>query len=452
MDTTATRVKQMLIPLRRSVVKKPPYLSGTLQPPASSFSLFYKITKDDHASRHIDLAHAPFNELEQLAQACEPTAFGVDSDYESSVKAGKMDVGRFAPLLALDHTGLDKLLKDYHFEGSQAKNKLTIELLKLNVYGQGSFADPHVYPPHRVGQRVGSLIIIFPTPHEGGTFFLTHENNKWFFDDGPELAAAPDPTIGYVAFFGDISHAVTPVISGHCVTLTYELYLGDVEPVPGNGSASGNLIPRAHERAFRENLEALLENPEFLPDGGTLGFGLRHVYPINDGIKHVYGLLKGSDAVMYRSARALGFEPLLYMIYEWEPPDMKSTEGGLIERLVEFANYYPDGDRLDLTKIIRKEGGIVVCQDLDSYLNEDGAYDRPEKIEWVTPNTTYNEHEGTYLNMMGNEPALGFVYGNFCLVVRIGKAGERLTYPTSAQLEKVWEKEGNKRPSAFWRR
>jgi hypothetical protein len=59
----------------------------------------------------------------------------VDGDYESSVKAGKMDVGRFAPLLALDHTGLDKLLKDYHFEGSQAKNKLTIELLKLNVYG-----------------------------------------------------------------------------------------------------------------------------------------------------------------------------------------------------------------------------------------------------------------------------------------------------------------------------
>jgi hypothetical protein len=158
---------------------------------------------------------------------------------------------------------------------------------------------------------------------------------------------------------------------------------------------------------------------------------------------------------VYRSACALGFEPLLYMIYEWEPPDMKSTEGGLIERLVDFAEYYPDSeDRLDLTTIIRKEGGIVVCQDLDSYLNEDGAYGRPEKIEWVTPNTTYNEQESTYLNMMGNELALGFVYGDLCLVVRIasGKAGERLTYSTSAQLKKVWEKEGNKRPSAFWRR
>jgi len=82
--------------------------------------------------RHIDLAHASFNELEQLAHACEPTAPSVDG---GSVKAGKMDVGRFSPVLAPDHTILEELIKDYNFEGSQATNKLTIELLKLNVYG-----------------------------------------------------------------------------------------------------------------------------------------------------------------------------------------------------------------------------------------------------------------------------------------------------------------------------
>src|SRR5712672_3608263 len=121
MDGTAPRVKQLLTPLRKSIIDKPPYVSGTLQLPASSFSLFYKTTKDDHASRfadhsflahpgepprltchhrHIDLAHASVDELEQLAQACEPTAFGVDDDHGSSVKASKMDVGRFAPVLA----------------------------------------------------------------------------------------------------------------------------------------------------------------------------------------------------------------------------------------------------------------------------------------------------------------------------------------------------------------
>jgi hypothetical protein len=51
------------------------------------------------------------------------------------------------------------------------------------------------------------------------------------------------------------------------------------------------------------NFRALLENPECLPHGGTLGFGLRHSYAIRNEIQHVYGLLKASDAVIYRSFR-----------------------------------------------------------------------------------------------------------------------------------------------------
>jgi len=456
MDATVTRVNQLLTPLHESIVNKPPYVSGTLQLPASSFSLFYKITKDGHASRHINLAHASLNELEQLAQACEPTAFDVDDAEGSSVKAGKMDAGRFALMLAPDHTILEKLIKDYHFEGSQARNKLTIELLKLNVYGEGSCSDPYVHPPHRVGRRIGSLIVIFPTPHEGGTLLLKHENNEWSFDDGTSLAAAREPSIGYVAFFGDVSHGVTPVKSGYCITLTYELYLGDAESVPGNGPASKDFVQHAHERAFRENFEALLENPEFLPDGGTVGFGMRHVYPIKDDIKHVYDLLKGSDSVVYRCARALGFEPMLYMLYNWKPPYGHSiTEGGLIKRPVEFANYESRDSPLDIIKIIRMEGGIVVCQDLDSYLNEDDAYENPEKIEWVTPKTRFNGRESAFLDHMGNEPALACVYGHLCLVVRVGKAGERLAYPTSVQLDEMWEEEiaeRSMRDSAFWGR
>jgi len=262
---------------------------------------------------------------------------------------------------------------------------------------------------------------------------LTHENNEWSFDDGAELAAASEPSIGYVAVFGDVPHGVTPVKSGHCVTLTYELSLGDVEPVFGNRPASADLTPRAHERALRENFEALLESPEFLPDGGTLGFGMRHVYPIKDNVKHVYDMLKGSDAVVYRSASALGFEPTLYMLYEWKSPFMMSIQGGLIEHPIEFANYDPT-DSLDITEIIRGEGGVVVCQDSDSYLDKDGAYrdEKPEEIVWVTPKTTFNEQKRAYLDNLGNEPGLGYVYGNLCLVVRVGEAYERLGYPTSA--------------------
>jgi len=300
----------------------------------------------------------------------------------------------------------------------------------------------------------GSLIIVFPTPHEGGTLLLRNGGHTWSFDHGKELTAAHESSIGYLAVLYDTEHEVSPVISGHRVTLTYNLYF-DEHNVPGKDLASEHLkhiTPLPNERTFREAFEASLEDPEFLVDGGTLGFGLRHVYPIKDDIKHVYGLLKGSDAAVYRSAQALGFEPILYVLYEWQPPWMKSAEGVLIDRLIDFDGYSPEDWGLDITKIVRMKGGIVVCQDPDSYRNERGAYDKPEKVEWITPKTTFNDQKNKFLSTMGNEPGMDIIYGNMCLVLRIGKAGERLAYPTSARLKQVWKKEGNKKPSAFWRR
>jgi len=287
---------------------------------------------------------------------------------------------------------------------------------------------------------------------------VKHENNEWTIDYGSELVAAREPSIGYVVLFGDVPYGVTPLKSGYCVTLTYDLYLDDVEPGRRNrlqvASLGHPMLANELERAFREKFEALLEDPEFLPDGGTLGFGMRHVYPIKDNVKHVHDLLKGSDAIVYRSARALGFEPLLYMHYEWEPPGMDSTEGVLIERLIRPSEYdNPDDEgEVDVTKRLRKEGGIILCAEPDFYRGELGAYDKPETIEWVTPQTTYNELNITIPTTLANEPGGGCVYGDLCLVVRIGKAGERLQYPTSAQLREVWAREDNIRPRNFWLR
>ena len=52
-----------------------------------------------------------------------------------------------------------------------------------------------------------------------------------------------------------------------------------------------------------------------MAEGGTLRLGSRHVY-LNDGLSSIYGMLKGIDAVVYRSARTLKFKPLLYLYYE----------------------------------------------------------------------------------------------------------------------------------------
>jgi hypothetical protein len=46
-----THNERLLTSLRKSIVDKPPYVSGTLQLPNSCFSVFYKITKDGLAAR-----------------------------------------------------------------------------------------------------------------------------------------------------------------------------------------------------------------------------------------------------------------------------------------------------------------------------------------------------------------------------------------------------------------
>jgi hypothetical protein len=88
------------------------------------------------------LANASFNELEQLAQACQPASLsGVTGEAMTATdqlqdgKVVKMDPGRFAPLLMPDQTELVKIIRDYHFEGDLTDQRLRIELRELNVYG-----------------------------------------------------------------------------------------------------------------------------------------------------------------------------------------------------------------------------------------------------------------------------------------------------------------------------
>ena len=213
----------------------------------------------------------------------------------------------------------------------------------------------------------GSLVIVFPTPHEGEALRLRHHGHEWAFDSGQELAVERQPAISYVALFSDIEHEVMPVISGHRVILTYNLYLDDDGPVFANDIVQERFSPMvtraSNEVVFREVSNSLLANPEFLGEGGTLAFGLRHVYPIEKSLKHVYNALIGSDAVVYQSARALGFEPVLYLYYEREPyePFFKSA---FIDIVIDFAirGDYKDS-HVDIIQTVHANGGIVVHQE-----------------------------------------------------------------------------------------
>jgi hypothetical protein len=273
----------------------------------------------------------------------------------------------------------------------------------------------------------GSLVVVFPTLHDGGALLLRHRGKKWTFDSGKALAAADQPSIGYVAFFSDIEHEVTPVISGHRVTLTYNLYFED----DGDDSASNAVseppsLPNKDE--FREAFTTLLENPEFLADGGTLAFGLMHVYPIKKYLKHVYKILKGSDAVVYQSLQALGYEPTLYVYYDDE------CEGALVDHVISFPY---DQSEEDIVGIAYMNGGFYVTNNGSVPMEgDDDRFGRPEQLDWVTPVAGFNRKKDVFLHY-GNDASLSWVYWAVCLVARIGKAGERLNYQTVAALDRV---------------
>ncbi|KAF8495794.1 hypothetical protein F5888DRAFT_1615451, partial [Russula emetica] len=357
----------LLTSLRESIVDKPPYISGTLQLPDSFFSLFYKVAKDGHAARHINFSDATPDELEQLTQACEPASFGVHQEHvldESYRKARKMDSEYFTSTLDPVHTDLMNIIRDYLLEGTQSTKNIKAELYKLNVYGQGSFLKPHVDTP-RSEKMFGSLVVVFPTFHEGGALLLRHRDREWIFDSGQALAGATNNqlSIGYVAFFSDIEHEVAPVTSGHRVTLTYNLYSDDGVPVSGKVAVSEHLLPPKlpNQEGFHEAFKTLLENPEFMAEGGMLAFGLRHVYPIEGDLKHVHNVLKGSDAVVYQCVRALGFEPVLYVYYD--DSFHNSSPTGVIVDQLSGPYVVDDIDEPILQIFQRLQRGIILYQD-----------------------------------------------------------------------------------------
>ncbi len=389
---------------------------------------------------------------------------------ETYREAGKMVPDHFASLLDPVRTGLIKIIRSYLLEGRQSRKYITAKLHKLNVYsthsifirhqkltrrpGKGSFFKSHVDTP-RGEEMFGSLAVVFPTPHEGGALLLRHRGHEWMFDSGRELAAERQQSIGYVAFFSDVEHEVAPVISGHRVTLTYNLYFDDGGELSSKEPVSEHLShpPAVNENALCGAFQRLLENSEFLPYGGTLAFGLRHVYPFEadydhpSPLEHVYGALTGSDAVVYQTFRALGFQPVLYMYYEWTTLN-NFLEAAVIDKGIDFDRSCRGSETVDITMVVRDEGGIVVYQE-GWGIDPKVGYENPERVDWVTPVTTFNRVMDEYA-MYGNKPSVRAAYSDLCLFVRIGKAGERLVYPTVSQLEKERKREPH--TSQFWQR
>ncbi|KAJ3503549.1 hypothetical protein NLJ89_g8381 [Agrocybe chaxingu] len=398
-----------------------PYCTGSLPLDATNSTLFYQ--SGDLKAELIDFANATDEQLEKLANACQPATFGLgqkDILDESYRKAGKMDAAAFATHFSPLQLGVVDSIGDSLFQGRRDSKQIRAELYKLNVYGPGAFFKAHVDTP-RSDQMFGSLVVILPTAHTGGSLVFRHLGNEWTFDSAKAVNEEPTPHAAFVAFFSDVEHEVCEVTSGHRVTLTYNLYFTQSPTM-----ARVTLSEDNAEIDLKAAVSALIRDPQLLPDGGILGFGLSYVYPVKadkSAIPDLKKCLKGSDATIKRVCDALSLKYSLMVFYREEYtsvgillPKFADFEQEAEEGLVRYLHEYTQG-----SIVVKDPDANGVCDDdSDDYGVEGG----PKTIVWVRRLMKANEFESPYLRY-GNEACLDYAYGEICLVVELPPIGQR---------------------------
>ncbi|THH19514.1 hypothetical protein EW146_g1681 [Bondarzewia mesenterica] len=392
--------KGQIKPLADAIQYKPPFFGGTLKIPTESFTLFYG--QVDNAQR-IDL----FNPTEERPVGC----------------ARKMDSSNFQCAFDAERLGLVGIACGNLIFGKAELKTVKAELYKLNVYGPGSFFKPHKDTP-RDKTMFGSLVVTFPTTHEGGELVLRHKGNEKVMDFAAWLKEEDEPCVAYAAFFSDVEHEVLEVKSGYRVTITYNLYFEDAPATAPDSSSPfpvRALIPPSEQR-FEEALAKLLNDPTFLPDGGTLGFGFEHQYPITiphpefpkkapkNQLKPFLRVLKGNDAMVLQMFRRQGLDPFVAAIYEVDHFQF------MCDKIIDLGEMYEESE----VDKVRDCGGIIInCRP-----NNDWQLEVEEPVAWIKMPTDHNRQGFPYL-AYGNEAQLEYLYGDLCLIVRVEPFGVR---------------------------
>jgi hypothetical protein len=173
-----------------------------------------------------------------------------------------------------------------------------------------------------------------------GTLILRHDGQEYTFDPSLEFSHVKKPSVGYVAFYSDVEHEVTVVESGYRVSLTYNLYVCDATQQQGIRSVPSDSV-MLNELKLKQALSDLLDEKTFLPEGGTVGFGLLHKYPVSKtegSLESVFSCLKGSDAAIRRVCASLGLDLKPKVLYKL------GNVMTLVDHFVEL-DYVEDGPR-----------------------------------------------------------------------------------------------------------
>ena len=275
---------------------------------------------------------------------------------------------------------------------------------------------------------LGSLVVVFPTPHQGGELVLRHKDREWTFDANALMALRTSPSLAYIAFYSDIEHEVLKVTSGHRVTLTYNLYSIPSGPNPQTTTLTVTPDPGASD-SFQMALRGLLKSPEFFPKGGSLGFGLAHLYPVtfDTVLEGLIQHLKGEDAHIYRTCQELQLKPALRMIYDNR--DDGPQYGVMMDQIVEQPDYdyYRYGVNY-ASHLIDELGGISVNKvnpDSARMAEWFGEGDEEGRITWISQFNGRNQLRD-FTMAYGNEISVGYIYCSPCLVTHVPPASDRI--------------------------
>ena len=291
------------------------------------------------------------------------------------------------------------------------------------LLGKDSFFKAHKDTP-RGTDMLGSLVIVFPTPHQG-ELVLRHKDREWTFDANALVALRSSPSLAYVAFYSDIEHEVLAVTSGQRITLTYNLYATPSDLIPKMAALAITPDPNA-SASFQTTLRSQLDNPEFLPNGGTLGFGLAHLYPVTfkTAMEDLIPYLKGEDAHVYRVCRELQLKPALQMIYD--DSENGPEFGVMIDKIIEQPDYdhtsYGDTYASHLVWL----GGILINKANLSSEKMAEWFDEGVKgrVTWISPFSEQNRLKDVTM-AYGNELSVGYIYCSPCLIAHVPPASDR---------------------------
>ncbi|KAL0575721.1 hypothetical protein V5O48_006255 [Marasmius crinis-equi] len=411
---------------RAAVVKSDPWISGTAKVPMESLQLYYREKANTSLARFLELkSDASAEDLSALSASCERATFGrANQDVldESYRKAGKMDLTNFASKLDIHQTRILSTVVPHLLRGEASKREVEAELYKLNVYDKGSFFRAHKDTP-RSERMFGSLVIVFPTSHTGGQLVLRHDGKEFTFDSAKVLAGSTD-TIAFVAFFSDVEHEVLPVTDGHRVTLTYNLYYST--------PSTALFIPPAplvdHTSQLNATLSALLENPEFSPKGGFLGFGLTHSYPVVPGktkLDDLIPVLKGSDQVISVACSQLGLNVSIKTAFEDE--DWNGVKQQiLLDTAVDLSDYGQIEESWSVLFLEEGRGTLVHPYNKEPSPVK-GFYRSPRSkaVTWISPLSDCTSGYNSAYLAYGNEASLNLEYVKLSLVAAFGPSGDR---------------------------